>query len=163
MNMWVICTCMWWIKVMLSHNAEYFTSCVFLCCNILTQLLLPYNEACYVHLVIVCLVTLEHILSWWCFVSLGWYYCDGNTDHSKHTSLEQQYYTWSGMHNQQKSYQLCVYYYYLVFFSYIRTDASQETTLSIPLGNVTVDTELTYEFGVRKDFKFSTQPQEGTL
>ena len=48
------------------------------------------------------------------------------------------------------------------FFSYIRTDTSQESTLSIPVGNVTVNTELSYEFGVRKNFKFSNPPQNGT-
>ena len=48
----------------------------------------------------------------------------------------------------------------LVFFSYIQADASQESNLTIPVGNVTMNTELTYEFGVRKGF---SPPQDGML
>ena len=48
----------------------------------------------------------------------------------------------------------------LVLFSYIQVDASQESTLTIPVGNVTMNTELTYEFGVRKGF---SPPQDGML
>jgi len=44
---------------------------------------------------------------------------------------------------------------------YIRADSSQESTLSIPVGNVTGNTELTYEFGVRRNFNFSSSPQNG--
>ena len=54
--------------------------------------------------------------------------------------------------------------YVITFFSYIRTDASQQSTLTIPVGNVAMNTELTYEYGVRKDFNFlSNPPQDGTL
>ena len=59
--------------------------------------------------------------------------------------------------------QMCIIATLYILFSYIRTDASQESTLSIPVGNVTENTELTYEFGVRKDFNFSSQLQDGTL
>ena len=47
-------------------------------------------------------------------------------------------------------------------YSYIRADSSQESTLTIPVGNVTGNTELTYEFGVRRNFNFSCSPQDGT-
>ena len=45
--------------------------------------------------------------------------------------------------------------------SYIQTDASGESTLTIPVGNVTVNTELTYQFGVRKGFSLNSPPQDG--
>ena len=52
--------------------------------------------------------------------------------------------------------------YYYVFFSCIRTDASQESTLTIPVGNVTMNTELSYEFGV-KELNLSSPQQDGVL
>ena len=50
-----------------------------------------------------------------------------------------------------------------MFFSYIRTDTSEESTLTIPVGNVTEGIELTYEFGVRKGFNLNSPPQDGML
>ena len=34
--------------------------------------------------------------------------------------------------------------------SYFRTEESKESLLAIPVGNVTAQTELTYEYGVRR-------------
>lgn len=41
------------------------------------------------------------------------------------------------------------------FFRYFRSEDSKESVRDIPVGNVTAETELTYEYGVRKQSKKS--------
>ena len=42
--------------------------------------------------------------------------------------------------------------------SYFRTEESKDSVLTIPVGNVTADTELSYEYGVRNKKKEQTSP-----
>ena len=41
---------------------------------------------------------------------------------------------------------------------YFRTEETGDSVLIIPVGNVTADTELTYEYGVRTDKKSPATP-----
>lgn len=46
---------------------------------------------------------------------------------------------------------------------YFRSEESQESLLTIPVGNVTADTELTYEYGVRSRKKRKSEKSKGNL
>lgn len=47
--------------------------------------------------------------------------------------------------------------------SYFRTEESKDSVLTIPVGNVTADTELSYEYGVRNAKKEqATPPTQGS-
>jgi hypothetical protein len=43
-------------------------------------------------------------------------------------------------------------------FRYFRSEETGDSVLIIPVGNVTADTELTYEYGVRTDKKSPASP-----
>lgn len=48
-----------------------------------------------------------------------------------------------------------------MFTRYFRTEESKESVLVIPVGNVTAQTELTYEYGVRRKGRRQAEKKTG--